>query len=157
MDGYHPKRRKDKYNPYTINTTEDGLHWLSFTDGQGTPYRFQIDSEFFNLLDSFELDDVSYFNELDRHIEHSELTEASLYDRAVNRPETVEETVMRSIQHEALHKAIEQLPDKQRDRLIQYYFSGLTYEQIAEKESCSQVAVKYSIDKAIKALKNLLK
>lgn len=35
MDGNHPKRRKDKYNPYTIGTTEDGRHWLAFTDGQG--------------------------------------------------------------------------------------------------------------------------
>ena len=26
MDGNHPKRRKDKYNPYTIGTTEDGRH-----------------------------------------------------------------------------------------------------------------------------------
>lgn len=33
MDGNHPKRRKDKYNPYTIGTTEDGRHWLTFSDG----------------------------------------------------------------------------------------------------------------------------
>lgn len=26
MDGNHPKRRRDKYNPYTIGTTEDGRH-----------------------------------------------------------------------------------------------------------------------------------
>ena len=30
MDGNHPKRRKDKYNPYTIGTTGDGRHWLTF-------------------------------------------------------------------------------------------------------------------------------
>lgn len=35
MDGNHPKRRKDKYNPYTIGTTGDGRHWLTFSDGQG--------------------------------------------------------------------------------------------------------------------------
>ena len=35
MDGNHPKRRKDKYDPYTISTTEDGRHWLTFLDGQG--------------------------------------------------------------------------------------------------------------------------
>ena len=31
MDGNHPKRRKDKYNPYTIGTTGDGRHWLTFS------------------------------------------------------------------------------------------------------------------------------
>ena len=37
MDGNHPKRRKDKYDPYTISTTEDGRHWLTFLDGQWRP------------------------------------------------------------------------------------------------------------------------
>ena len=83
MDGHHPKRRKDKYNPYTIGTTEDGRHWLTFSDGQGNRHHFEISAAVFELLDSFELDDLSYLNEVDRHYEQSELTEASLYDRAV--------------------------------------------------------------------------
>ena len=36
MDENHPKRRKDKYNPYTIGTTDDGRHWLTFSDGTET-------------------------------------------------------------------------------------------------------------------------
>lgn len=83
MDGNHPKRRKDKYNPYTIGTTEDGRHWLTFSDGQGNRHHFEISAAVFALFDSFELDDLSYLNEVDRHYEQSELTEASLYDRAV--------------------------------------------------------------------------
>lgn len=81
MDGNHPKRRKDKYNPYTIGTTEDGRHWLTFSDGQGNRHHFEISAAVFALFDSFELDDLSYLNEVDRHYEQSELTEASLYDR----------------------------------------------------------------------------
>lgn len=41
MDGNHPKRRKDKYNPYTIGTTEDGRHWLTFSDGQGNRHHLR--------------------------------------------------------------------------------------------------------------------
>ena len=67
MDGNHPKRRKDKYNPYTIGTTEDGRHWLSFSDGQGNRHHFEISAAVFALFDSFELDDLSYLNEVDRH------------------------------------------------------------------------------------------
>jgi len=33
MDGYHPKRRKDKYNPYTIKEL-GGRYFLSFHDGE---------------------------------------------------------------------------------------------------------------------------
>lgn len=96
MDGNHPKRRKDKYNPYTIGTTGDGRHWLTFSDGQRHRHHLEIDAAVFALFDSFELDDLSYLNEVDRHYEQSELTEASLYDRAVHRPATVEESLCRA-------------------------------------------------------------
>ena len=85
MDGNHPKRRKDKYDPYTISTTEDGRHWLTFLDGQGDRHHVEISAAVYALFDSFELDDLSYLNEVNRHYEQSELTEASLYDRAVHR------------------------------------------------------------------------
>lgn len=69
MDGNHPKRRKDKYNPYTIGTTGDGRHWLTFSDGQRNRHHLEIDAAVFALFDSFELDDLSYLNEVDRHYE----------------------------------------------------------------------------------------
>ena len=53
MDGNHPKRRKDKYDPYTISTTEDGRHWLTFSDGQGNRHHFEISAAVFTLFDSF--------------------------------------------------------------------------------------------------------
>ena len=45
---------------------------------------------------------LSYLNEVDRHYEQSELTEASLYDRAVHRPATVEESTLQSIEGDCL-------------------------------------------------------
>ena len=157
MDENHPKRRKDKYNPYTIGTTEDGHHWLTFTDGQGHRHHFEISAAVFALFDSFELDDLSYLNEVDRHYEQSELTEGSLYDRAVYRPVTVEESALQNMEYAQLHKAISELPDIQRRRLILYYFQGLTYEQIAEMEGCTFQAVAKSVAAAEKRLKKFLK
>lgn len=157
MDGNHPKRRKDKYNPYTIGTTEDGRHWLTFLDGQGNRHHFEISAAVFALFDSFELDDLSYLNEVDRHYEQSELTEASLYDRAVHRPATVEESALQSMEYAQLHRAISGLPEIQKRRLILYYFQGLTYEQIAEMEGCTKRAVKFSVDIAVEKLKKFFK
>lgn len=154
MDGHHPKRRKDKYNPYTIGTTEDGRHWLTFSDGQGNRHHFEISAAVFALLDSFELDDLSYLNEVDRHYEQSELMEASLYDRAVHRPATVEESALQSMEYAQLHRAISELPEIQKRRLILYYFQGLTYEQIAGMEGCTFQAVAKSVAAAEKRLKN---
>ena len=52
-----------------------------------------------------------------------------------------------------LHKAIDMLPEVQRRRLLLYYFGGYTYEQIAQMEGCTKMAVKFSIDIAIKKLR----
>ena len=124
MDEKRPKRRKDKYNPYTLTEKED-KHFLSFQDGQGMLRELQITKELFEVLNRFELDDLSILNEWDRHYEHSELTEISLYSRAAMPPESVEETVFRNLRYEALHRAIKQLPEVQRRRLILYTLWGL--------------------------------
>lgn len=155
MDEKRPKRRKDKYNPYTLTEKED-KHFLSFWDGQGVWQEFQITRELFEAMNRFELDDLSILNEWDRHYEHSELTEGSLYDRAAILPESVEETVFRNLRYEALYKAMEQLPETQRRRLVLYYFAGLTYAQIADKEGCTFQAVGKSITAAEKRLKKIL-
>ena len=147
---------RDRYNPYTLSQKED-KHYLSFRDGQGILRELQITKELFEVLNRFELDDLSVLNEWDRHIEHFEQTEQSLNRRAFSKEESVEETVLRSIEYERLHRAITQLPETQRRRLILYYFEGLTYEQIARMEGCTIMPVKRSIDSAIKKLKLFFK
>lgn len=92
MDGNHPKRRKDKYNPYTLSE-KNGSYFLAFTDGQGVLQNMEISRELFEAFNGFELDDLSVLNEWDRHIEQSQQTEQSLDRRALHRPETVEDAV----------------------------------------------------------------
>lgn len=152
MDGYHPKRRKDKYNPYTI-CEKDGRYYLSFKDGQAVRHEMEIQKDLFDALNQFELDDLSILNKWDRHIEHYEQTELSLNRRACFKVETVEEVVSHRMEQEQLHRAIRALPEIQRRRLTLYYFQGLTYEKIAEMEGCTKRAVKFSVDIAVEKLK----
>ncbi len=49
MDEKRPKRRKDKYNPYTLTEKED-KHFLSFRDGQDVLRELLINKELFELL-----------------------------------------------------------------------------------------------------------
>ena len=65
MDDRHPKRRKDKYNPYTLSLV-DGKCYLSFKDGQGFPHKLELDVKLYALFDRFELDDLSFLNEQER-------------------------------------------------------------------------------------------
>ena len=116
----------------------------------------EIDKTLFDAFNEFELDDLSFFNEVDRHYEQSEVTEATLNRRAAKPQEPVEETVFQRVEVDKLHRAIAKLPEKQRRRLVLYYFGEFTYEQIADMEGCTISPVKRSIEKAIENLKNFL-
>ena len=164
MDGNHPKnidprpkRRRDKDNPYEIFTVgikaECPRYYIRFKDSSHIVHCFEISKELFNLLDSFELDDLSFLNEWDRYLEQSMQTEASMETRSICHQETVEETVFRHIESEMLHKAIATLPEVQRRRLLLYYFGNMTYQEIAELEGCKHPAVMKSVKAAIDNLK----
>ncbi len=166
MDGKHPenfdqrpKRRPNEDNPYKLYTvgikTDHPHFYLSFRDSTGAKQFMEIDKALFDAFDRFELDDLSFMNEVDNHYEHAEQTEASLNRRAVLHQDSVEETVSRHMEVEALHRAIAKLPDIQRRRLILYYFGEFTYQQIAEMEGCTVMPVKRSIDTAIRNLKKI--
>ena len=156
MDEHHPRRRKDKYNPYTIKELS-GHYSLSFQDGQSVPHELEISKALYDLFNTFELRDLTYLNEVDRHFEQSELTEAALYQRAFSAPESTEELALASIDNELLHRAIAGLPKTQRRRLALYYFGGLTYEQIATLEGCTKMPVKRSVDRAEEKIRQELK
>ena len=152
MDEHHPKRRKDKYNPYTIKE-QSGHYFLSFQDGQSVPHELEVPKALYDLFNAFELRDLSYLNEVDRHIEQSELTEAALHQRAFSAPESTEELALASIESELLHRTIAELPETQRRRLTLYYFGEMTYEQIATMEGCTFQAVAKSVNAAEKIIK----
>lgn len=155
-----PKRRKDTDNPYMIFTrgihTDHPQYYLFFEDVTGTPHCMEISKELFDSLDRFELEDLSYMNEVDRHYEQSEQTEASLNKRAMKKQDSIEEEVQQRMEIQALHAAISNLPETQRRRLVLHYFGEFTYEQIARMEGCTKRAVKFSVDLAIKKMKKIL-
>lgn len=47
MKGEHPKRRKDKYHPYSIREV-DKHYYISFTDGQGNLHEMEISRILYN-------------------------------------------------------------------------------------------------------------
>ena len=159
-DKPRPKRRKAEDNPYTLSETVDTAsmshYYISFIDGQGRNIHLEISRELFATFDRFELEDLSFLNEVDNHYEHSELTEATLNARAFKHPESVEEVTIRRFQSEQLHRAISELPVIQKRRLILHFFRKMSYEQIAEMEGCTKRAVKFSVDIAIKKIREKL-
>ena len=155
MDGNHPNRKKDKSNPYTLSI-ENNTYYISFTDGQGIFHKQEISMELYAAFSSFELDDISLMNEANRHLTEADAGEEPLGHRIAAPSEPVEDHVYRRIMYQELHKAIAQLPEIQRRRVLLYYFGGYTYEQIAQMEGCKHPAIIKSVVSAEKNIKKFL-
>lgn len=156
MEGRQPKRRKDKYNPYEIYE-KNGKYYVSFRDGEKEYKDLEIGKNVYEAFNTFELQDVSHMNIVDRHLEQSEVWDSSLYERAIKKEESVEDTVLKKLEEERLHNAIQKLSEIQRRRLIKYYFEEMTYEQIAQEEGCSFRRVAKSVKAAIENLKKIVR
>lgn len=111
-----PKRRKDKYNPYTLHK-ENERYYVSFIDSNNKFQKIEISQEVFESFNKFELEDVSQMNEYDRHLEHSEVDENTLYQKSVSSEQPLEEYFDKAQDAENLHMAISKLPDVQKCRL----------------------------------------
>ena len=153
-----PKRRKSKDNPYLLNYDEENnTYVVIFKNTKNEACNVSITEKIYDAFNEFELDDLSQLNEFDRHIEHSELMDETLYKRATNYQESIEDIVENNILLEKLRDVLNTLPDIQKRRLIKYYFEEKTYEQIAKEENCTKSAVKFSIDIAIDKISKKLK
>ena len=155
MEGRRPKRRKDKYNPYEIYE-KNGKYYVSFKSNEEIQNCIEIERTLYDEFNSFEFQDLSHMNVVDRHLEQSEVRDSSLYERAIEKEESVEDTVLKKLEEERLHNAIRKLSEIQRRRLIKYYFEEMTYEQIAQEEGCSFRRVAKSVKVAIENLKKIL-
>ena len=143
---------KEIGTPFTGITT----YHTSFIDGDGNAQELEITKKVYLAigLGNRKLRNIQRSDE--RNHEHSELTEISLHQRAMHPPKTVEDIVYGNIQNEQLHKAIENLPEIQKRRLILYYFVGLTLENIAKSESCSIHSVHVAIERSKEKIKKFL-
>ena len=148
-----PKRRKAKDNPYRIYSigadTETPQYFVEFNDVNGVSHVIEIEKSLFEEFNSFELDDLSYLNEVERH--HTSVDNIEVFSEDIT-----EESAFKRIFSDELYAAFSKLTETQRKRIILYYFYDYTYEQIADHEGCTKMPVKRSIDDAIKKLRKLL-
>ena len=156
-----PTRRRENDTPYELITsgiqTDNPRYYVRFTDVNGTTHCLEVSHEVFDTMDKLELKELAFMNECDRHYERSEICESTLTQRAFEPPESTYEKVKALIQKEAVHRAVDLLPEIQRRRLLLYYFENMTLEQIADREGCTKQAVKDTLRTAEKFLSKILK
>lgn len=156
-----PKRRKDKLNPYTIYSvginTDDPHYYVSFVDIEDKRINVEVSKDVFDAFEQFELEDLSYSNEVTNHYEHSDLLDSTLNRRSNETSISLEDAILYKLQIEELDQAISTLTPKQRRRLHLYFFDGQTLDQIAKKERCTHPAIIKSISKSLEKLKEFFR
>ena len=150
----------DNANPYTLRTeVAEGItrYFISFMDGQAILRETEVSRPVYLEFLRFVKAERNLRRWDERHTEQSDLTDESLYDRALHKPKSVEELTFDSLRNEKLRQAIQELPELQRRRFVLYHEFGLTYEQIAEMEGCSKVSVFRSVGRAEEKIREKLK
>ena len=151
-----PKRRKSNDNPYTLQIINN-TYVVIFKDGRKREQVVEVSKEIFHQMDRFELDDLRQLNEYDRHIEHSEMYDNTLYSKASEKPISLEDDIIRKTSFEELKEAINKLPEIQKRRIKKYYFEDKTEEVIAKEENTTRQAVNIILGRSIENLKKILK
>ena len=128
----------DNTNTYTLRNEEaDGVirYFVRFKDTCNELQEIEVPHSVYLALETSLRKEESLARSDRRHIEHAELTDAELYERASHRPKSVEDEVLEILRNEKLEQAIAELPETMRRRFILYHDCGLTYERIARIEN----------------------
>ena len=150
----------DNTNPYTLRTeiVEGIMHYyVSFKDGQAIPRETEVSRPVYLEFLRFVKQERNLRRWDERHVEQSELSDETLYSRAVNPPKGVDEMAYDSMRDERLRQAIAGLPEIQRRRFVLHYEFGLNFEQIAEMEGCKRQPVTRSIERAEEKIREVIK
>jgi len=149
-----------RFDTYTLRIeVADGItrYFVRFKDGQGVFHETEVSPLVYSAFCQFVKTERNLRRSDERHIEQSDLSDELLSKRAVHPQKSIEDIVSDAEQADALQAAIAELPETQRRRFVLYYYSELTYKQIAEMEGCSHVAVIHSLEKAKAAIEKRIR
>ena len=124
-----------KVDSYTLEYVEsEDKYYISFIDSVNQECRIEIDKEIFYAYLKSKKNYIKIKNETNRHLEQSELTDEEIYNRAFEKEESIEETVMKDIEKEKMQQALKNLTEVQQRRIELHIVNNITIRDIAQLE-----------------------
>lgn len=158
MNNIPSNRNKSKDNPYTLGFDENkNVYIVKFKDNKKIFHEVEISEEIYHAFDKFELEDISQIHKYRNHIEYNKVYEETLYHRAIRNEKSIDELVENKILNEKLKQSINELSVIQKRRIIKFYFEDKTQREIAKEENVNIRAVQYTLNNAIKKIKEKFK
>ena len=151
-----PKRNRDKYNPYYLDRDKKREIYKISIESDTQKISIYTTEDVYMCMDKLERKEATLIQWDKRYLEKSNLTENTLYKRAINTPKSAEEEAINKIYCEKLANAMKKLSPMHRRRILLYFEHNLSLSEIAEVEGCSKMAIKYSIDIALDKLREYM-
>ncbi len=142
------------YRIETINNKE--RYYVSFININNELTETEVSQDTFLVLQEFNRKQESLSRSDRRHIERSEQTEISLNVKSISKQLSIDETTIRNIRNNDLHKSIRKLSQIQQRRVRMYFFERQKLREIAVYENCSPQAVHKSIKRGLIKLQCIL-
>lgn len=140
-----------------ISNEDDSKNIATFKDGDGKANYVRVKRTIKMAFDKAKKEEKSQKNKYDRHIEHLQLEENTLYNRAFYKPQSIEEKVIENDTVTTIIREIWKLPIPQNRRVYMKVVDEFTYSQIARIEKVDRSVIKRSVDAGIKKLQKKLK
>lgn len=128
------------------------IHYIVASDSNYL-IRKQVTKDELKQFNSFKQQSMRTDNQNKRHHINKNLSDEEIYHISKDKEISINELIYAKELRNELYKAINELKEVQKRRLILYFFNCMTYEQISIKEGCTKRAVKFSVDTAIDNLK----
>ena len=128
---------------------------MEYKAGNGKRLRVDVTLEVKEQLVQFDRQTRSQMRQ-DRRYPISAVDMNMLTDCAMSPQTDISDLLVRMEDYERLYAAIKKLTEIQQRRLRMYYFSGLSYKEIAMLENVSPGAIHESVKQALKRLRTIL-
>lgn len=145
-----------KVDSYTLEYIEsEDKYYISFIDSVNQECRIEIDKEIFYAYLKSKKSYIKIKNETNRHLEQSELTDEEIYNRAFEKEESIEETVMKDIEKEKMQQALKNLTEVQQRRIELHIVNNITIRDIAQLEKVRKKQIEKSLQIGFKKIKKI--
>ena len=132
---------------------EKSLVTIKYKTAAGKHICVEVSTAVKELLEQSDRQMCSQQRQDRRHLIREEYIDELVDTTAVYPQEDFADLVIRMDRTNQLYAAIETLSEVQKRRLHLYYFVGLSYRQIGEKENVSHNSVARSVEQAIRKLR----
>lgn len=140
-----------------VEDIDNNRYYIIFKNYFGERISSEIPKEVFDTYYESKKSYKRNQNEKDRHWEQMDLTENSLYQRAINYPKSLEKIVIENEEKNKLSEAKKILTKTQFKRIKLHIEDGLTLEKIAKIEGVRRNKIDKSITLGLKKLRKILK